>query len=441
MSKKKIYGNVFTVWLPSPQVVFADYDSIYESQHKNADNFAGRNVGGFPDKCIHDKDNVGIVLSEGEEWRDQRRLSLQILRNFGMSKTIMQDKIHLVIQDSWDHLDNLKDKDNVDICKVIQLAVGNIINSLLFNYIYTYDDSESFFEFVSTLENVLKQNKTWEFQLIMLIPAVDKIPIIKDLLYKRITKHQEKLRYLTDIEIEKCKKTYNADEEPTNFIHAVMKEIQSIDSKYSYLNSDHLRGLTLDFWMAGLETSSTTLKWFTLLIMKHLDIQERLQKEIDEVIGKENLVQLSDKAKMPYMSAFISEGQRYINMVPLVPSHKCTKDTIINGHLITNGTLTQPFFWGANRDEKYFKDSFNFNPKRFLDEEEKVYKVENDHMAFGKGKRICAGKSLADAEIFLFFTSFLQRYKFTHPNGPVDLSTEFGGVLLPKPFTCKIERR
>uniref|UniRef100_A0A0K0EM43 Cytochrome P450 n=1 Tax=Strongyloides stercoralis TaxID=6248 RepID=A0A0K0EM43_STRER len=212
-------------------------------------------------------------------------------------------KIHFVIQDSWDYLDNSKDKDNVDICKVIQLFIGNVVNSLLFGYMNANNNSKSFFEFVSTLNKSAKK-------------VINK-------------KSKKKLRQLTDIKIEKCKKTYNFDEEPTNFIHAVMIEIQSIDSKYNYLSSDHLRGLALDFRIAGIETLATTLKWFILIIMKHLNIQERLQNEIDEVIGKENLVQLSDKAKMSYMRGFIFERQRYINMVPFVPQHKCTKDTII----------------------------------------------------------------------------------------------------------------
>uniref|UniRef100_A0A0K0EZ42 Cytochrome P450 18a1 (inferred by orthology to a D. melanogaster protein) n=1 Tax=Strongyloides venezuelensis TaxID=75913 RepID=A0A0K0EZ42_STRVS len=438
--QKKIYGNVFTVWIPTPQVVFADYDVINEALVTNGDYFIGRNVDGYPDKAFHEKVNTGVIFSEGEEWRDQRRLSMHILRNFGMSRTIIQDKIHLVIQDFYEYLDNLEDKDNVNISKVIQLSVGNVINLILFGFMYTHTDNDDFFEFANALDNSIKTGNTLEFKLIMLIPSIDKIPILKDILYKRITQKQIKMRELTKIQIDKCRESYNIDNEPQNFIHSVMKEIQSIDSKYSYLNSDHLEGMVLDFWVAGMETSTTTLKWFTLLIMKHLDIQEKLQEEIDNVIGRDQLVQLSDRAKMPYMSAFITEGQRYVNMVPMVPPHKCTQDTVVNKHLIPKNTLTQPFFWGANMDEKYFENPSVFNPDRFLDTEGN-FRIEQEHMAFGKGKRVCAGKSLADAELFLFFTALLQRYKFTHPNGPVDLSCDFAGVLLPRPFTCKIEKR
>uniref|UniRef100_A0A0K0F4L5 Cytochrome P450 18a1 (inferred by orthology to a D. melanogaster protein) n=1 Tax=Strongyloides venezuelensis TaxID=75913 RepID=A0A0K0F4L5_STRVS len=439
--QKKIYGNVYTIWVPAPQVVFADYDSINESLQLNGEHFIGRNIYGYPEKAMHNKVNVGVIMSEGEEWRDQRRLSVQILRNFGMSRTIIQEKIHLVIVDTWEYLEDLDDQDNVDIGKIIQLAVGNVINLILFGFMYRHNDSEEFYKFAEIIERIVKSSSKIEFQLLTLFPAIDKIPILKDFLYRRITAAQHDLREINLMQLERCKKDFNPDNEPPNFTHAVMKEIQSIDSKYSYLNSNHLEGMVMDFWIAGMETSATTLKWFILLIMEHLDVQEKLHNEIDNVIGKDHLVQLNDKKKMPYTNAFIMEGQRYVNMVPFVPSHKCTSDVVIDGHFIPKDTLTQPFFWGANMDEKYFKDPFTFNPGRFLDEDEKSLKVEYEHMSFGKGKRMCAGKSLADAELFLFFTSFLQKYKFTHPNGPVDLTSDFGGVLLTRPYTCKIEKR
>uniref|UniRef100_A0A0N5CBM1 Cytochrome P450 18a1 (inferred by orthology to a D. melanogaster protein) n=1 Tax=Strongyloides papillosus TaxID=174720 RepID=A0A0N5CBM1_STREA len=439
-NQKKIYGNIFTIWIPTPHVVFADYDSINAALVANDDNFLGRNVGGYPEKLISDRPNVGVIFSEGEEWRDQRRLSLHILRDFGMSRTIMQDKIHLVVNDFYEYVDSLEDKDNVDIEKILQLSVGNVINLILFGFMYSYTDNDEYFESIKSHESLIKLSASWEIKLLSLIPFIDKIPFLKNYLCRRVMGFLRKVKEMTNYQIELCKKSYNPDNEPPNFIHAVMKEIQSVGSKYSYLNSDHLEAIVLNFWLAGRVTTATTLKWFVLFIMKHLDIQKKLQDEIDEVIGRDRLVQLNDKAKMSYMNAFIAEGQRYANIIGFAPSHRCTKDTVINGYLIPNNTIIQPFYWGANMDEKYFKDPFTFNPNRFIDSEGK-FKVEHEHMSFGKGKRICAGKSLADAELFLFFTSFLQKYKFTHPYGPVDLTSDSGLALIPRPFKCKIVKR
>uniref|UniRef100_A0A0K0FG98 Cytochrome P450 n=1 Tax=Strongyloides venezuelensis TaxID=75913 RepID=A0A0K0FG98_STRVS len=91
-------------------------------------------------------------------------------------------------------------------------------------------------------------------------------------------------------------------------------------------------------------------------------------------------------------------------------------------------------------DEKYFKDSFTFNSNKFIDSVGN-FKVEHEHMSFGKGKRICARKSLADAEFFLIFTSLLQKYKLTHPYGPIYISSDSPLGNIPKPCKCKTEKR
>uniref|UniRef100_A0A0K0EZ51 Cytochrome P450 18a1 (inferred by orthology to a D. melanogaster protein) n=1 Tax=Strongyloides venezuelensis TaxID=75913 RepID=A0A0K0EZ51_STRVS len=421
-NQKKVYGNVFTIWIPTPHIVFADYDSINEALVTNDDNFLGRNVNGYPEKLFSDKPNVGVVFSEGEEWRDQRRLSLHILRNFGMSRTIMQDKIHLVVQDFYEYVDSLKDKDNVDIEKILQLSVGNVINLILFGFMYSHTDNDEYFELIEAHENLIKLAGSWEIKLLSLIPFIDKISFLRNFLCRRVMGFLNKVKEMTNYQIEECKKSYNPDDEPPNFIHAVMKEIQSVDSKYSYLNSDHLVAIVFNFWLAGRETTATTLKWFVLFIMKHLDIQKKLQDEIDNVIGKDRLQKVNATL-----------------IIGFAPSHRCTKDTVVNGHLIPNNTIIQPFYWGANMDEKYFKDPFTFNPNRFIDSEGN-FKVEHEHMSFVKGKRIYAGKSLADAELFLIFTSLLQKYKFIHPYGPIYILSD-SHLGIPISYKCKIGKR
>uniref|UniRef100_A0A0K0F0P4 Cytochrome P450 18a1 (inferred by orthology to a D. melanogaster protein) n=1 Tax=Strongyloides venezuelensis TaxID=75913 RepID=A0A0K0F0P4_STRVS len=206
-----------------------------------------------------------------------------------MSRTIMQDKIHLVVQDFYEYVDSLKDTDNVDIEKILQLSVGNVINLILFGFMHSHTDNDEYFELIETHETLLKLASSWEIKLVSLIPFMDKIPFLRDYLCRRIVRLLRNFKGMTNYQIEECKNSYNPDGEPPNFIHAVMKEIQSVDSKYSYLNSDHLEAIVFNFWLAGRETTATTLKWFVLFIMKHLDIQKKLQDEIDNVIGKDRL--------------------------------------------------------------------------------------------------------------------------------------------------------
>uniref|UniRef100_A0A0N5B6X2 Cytochrome P450 n=1 Tax=Strongyloides papillosus TaxID=174720 RepID=A0A0N5B6X2_STREA len=64
---KKIYGSVFTIWIPEPLVVLANYDLINEALVTNGDHYSGRDVNGFPGKLLLEKVNNGVIMSEGEK--------------------------------------------------------------------------------------------------------------------------------------------------------------------------------------------------------------------------------------------------------------------------------------------------------------------------------------------------------------------------------------
>uniref|UniRef100_A0AC35UIR7 Cytochrome P450 n=1 Tax=Rhabditophanes sp. KR3021 TaxID=114890 RepID=A0AC35UIR7_9BILA len=439
LKQKKIYGPVFTIWLPSPQVVIADNYTLNESLVLHGDHFAARNQR-FPDKIFHEKENVGVLFSDGDWWRDQRRLSLQILRNFGMSKATMEEKIMLSSNDLIEHLEQLEDKDNVDIASGIQLTVGNVINLILFGFMYPHNNCSDFFEFVKALNSTLYLSNTWQFIVILMCPAIEHIPILKSLIYDELGKPTRRVRELNLIQINKAKETFKPDDEPQNFIHAVLKEMS--DAKYAHLTDQHLQAIVQDYWVAGAETSTTTLKFFILFSMKYLDIQKKIQDELDDVVGLDNDVQLKHKHNLPYLNAFICEGQRMANILPMVPVHRCTRDTVIGGKLIREGSLCQPFYYATNVDEAIIDKPDQFLPERFLLEDGVTFNkaLYDKTIVFGAGARKCSGMGLAKPELFLIYANLIKKFSFI-PNGPVDLSTEFGGILAPHKFTCKIVKR
>ncbi|KAK6022479.1 hypothetical protein OSTOST_11822 [Ostertagia ostertagi] len=59
----KVYGSVFTVWLPKPYVVITDYDLVKEAFAKKGDDFGGRS-GIFPDTLLQNVENGGVIFSQ-----------------------------------------------------------------------------------------------------------------------------------------------------------------------------------------------------------------------------------------------------------------------------------------------------------------------------------------------------------------------------------------
>ncbi|KAK6011007.1 hypothetical protein OSTOST_23919, partial [Ostertagia ostertagi] len=106
---------------PRPYVVITDYELVKEAFAKKGDDFAGRS-GIFPDTLLQNVENGGVIFSQGENWKEQRRASLHILRDFGMGKNLMEEQVLLSAQDFLKNLSSIENKDEINLRWPIQGA-------------------------------------------------------------------------------------------------------------------------------------------------------------------------------------------------------------------------------------------------------------------------------------------------------------------------------
>ena len=94
------------------------------------------------------------------------------------------------------------------------------------------------------------------------------------------------------------------------------------------------------------------------------------------------------------------------------------------------------------QDKDHWGDPEVFRPERFLDPEGKLVKDEW-MIPFGAGKRACLGEILARSTLFLFFTTLLQEFTFTIPEGdPIPSKIPLSGITIaPQPFRVKVTKR
>ncbi|GMT20774.1 hypothetical protein PFISCL1PPCAC_12071 [Pristionchus fissidentatus] len=426
------YGDVFTVWTPCPMVVLMSYSTIKEALVTKGDDLVGR-MGRYPDDLFMTTENGGVIFSQGDNWREQRRTAIQIMRDFGMGKNVMEAQVKASMHECMKHLDSIKDKSRVDFRWPLQILVANVINEVMYGFHYTYDDCKRLMTLSDGLANMMEtMRKNIMVFVVMQFPSLAEFPWIgwngKGQYKVAVNKMHDHIRE----DVARCEKTFDDHSEPDCFVHAYM---QRMKKNNTYLNEKQMVNVCSDFFLAGMETTSTTLRWAMLLMAKNLHVQDKIRAEIHSVLGKTGEVAMSDRPRLPYTAAAVTELQRVANILPMNVIHRTVNDTKVDGHSIPNDTLVMAQIHNVMKRGEIFEDADQFKPERFLMEDGKTPNKETlEHVIpFSMGKRMCAGEGLARMELFLGLAMILQKYRILPPKeGALDLSPIEGTIFLPK---------
>ncbi|KAI1730109.1 cytochrome p450 domain-containing protein [Ditylenchus destructor] len=426
----KEYGPVYTYWIGEiPIVNVASYQLIKDTFIKEGDAFAGRDF--FKDAytiCKPTNGLHGVVGTEGEQWRQLRRFSLQVLRNLGMGRNRMEEMILLEVETLLDTIDeNLcKNVQEHDIISLVDLAVGSVLNQIIFGHRFLGESQEEFYMLKAILDEHIKAFDNIITNTVLMVPWMRHFPIFSQAFDR----------------FERQKEDGAVDREPDYFVDAFLEEIEKSCGdrvKEHYFNIASLRGLCWDLYSAGQETTSNTLRFLILYMMLYPEIQRKMQEELVQSADDNNWIKYEDRLKFPYTNAVIYETQRCCNLLAQNLNHRTTRDVEIRGHKIRKHTLIVPQISCVLYDEEIFPNAKQFVPERFLDQSGQLKKFE-EFIPFSVGKRICLGESMARMELFLFTANLFRRYKIsvTHENNPPSAEQQAG--LTMSTYACKSNR-
>ncbi|XP_056609426.1 cytochrome P450 2K1-like [Triplophysa dalaica] len=435
LSKK--YGSVFKVYLgPKKVVVLTGFKAVKQALVNQAEEFGERDI--MP--VFQDlNEGHGIGFANGDGWKEMRRFALSTLRDFGMGRKLSEEMIAvetLYLREVFEAFQG----NPFNTAQPVNYAVSNIISAIVFGKRFEYDDPK-FQEMVNVANLNMKMLGSTVIQIYNMFPALG--PWLKTwtLLMKNIDSNRTLMQGL----VNRLRETLNPSD-CRGLVDAFLIRKQRIDESGEEDSQFHDRNLIMtvaNLFAAGTDTTGTTLRWALLLMAKYPHIQDRVHEEIDRVLaGCEPVTE--DRMNLPYIDAVIHETQRLANIIPLNLPHMTSCDVHFHGYVIKKGTCVLPLLTSVLRDENEWETPNTFNPAHFLDKKGQLKKREA-FMPFSAGRRMCLGEGLARMELFLFFTSLLQHFRFTPPPGvsedELDLTPVVGLVLNPSPHKlCAVRR-
>ncbi|XP_034431067.1 vitamin D 25-hydroxylase [Hippoglossus hippoglossus] len=434
--QSEVHGQIFSIDLGGIlTVVLNGYDCVKECLYHQSEVFADR-----PSLPLFKKmTKMGGLLNSkyGKGWIEHRKLACNSFRYFGSGQRQFERKISEECMFFVDAIDKHKGKP-FNPKHLVTNAVSNITNLIIFGQRFTYDDRN--FQHMIELfsENVELAVSGWAL-LYNAFPWIEYLPF---------GKHQKLFRNAAEVydfllQVIQTFSQGRVPHVPRHYVDAYLDELEQNvgdpSSSFSYENLIYSVG---ELIIAGTETTTNTLRWAMLYMALYPNIQERVHSEIDSVLSNGRAPTLEDKQKMPFVDAVLHEVLRFCNIVPLGIFRATTQDANVKGYSIPKGTMVITNLYSVHFDEKYWNDPGVFLPQRFLDSNGNFVKREA-FLPFSLGKRCCLGEQLARMEMFLFFTTLLQRFHLQFPPGIVpSLTPKLGMTLQPKPYSiCAVRRQ
>lgn len=198
--------------------------------------------------------------------------------------------------------------------------------------------------------------------------------------------------------------------------------------------------------MGGIDTTATTIEWVMAELLHKPDIMRRVQQEVTDVVGLENLIEESDVPRLRYLDAVMKETFRVHPVLPLLVPHLPSQSCIVGGYTVPKASRVFLNIWSIHKDPSLWKDPLEFKPERFLNMDGGNFDYAGNnlqYLPFGSGRRVCPGYPLGERMLMYLVASLVHLFHWRIYDGEkVDLSEKFGIVLRKNvPLIATVNRR
>jgi len=342
----------------------------------------------------------GLVTSEGDFWRRQRRMAQPAFYKTQLNELF--NRMTKIAEDFCDDLEEKKEqKGSFDIAPEMMKVTSDIVLKALFSSSQDRDQQEMADQMTFLQEHIMHR-------------TIKPFLIPFGYLNGKEKRFRKAMEDFDETLYEMIDERLNSENPPVDLLTMLVQAKDEETGKG--MTNKQLRDEAITMYAAGHETSANALNWILYRLSKEPEVVAKMRKEIKQVLGNRTPT-FQDLMQLQYIRQVIEEGMRLYPPAYSVGREAAKEDEIL-GCKIPKGSILLISMYALHRDPTFYPDPEKFIPERFAPEEVKK-RPRLSYMPFGAGPRMCIGNHFAMMELQLILTLLIRRFDFildeSHP--------------------------
>ncbi|KAM0937868.1 putative flavonoid 3'-monooxygenase [Dioscorea sansibarensis] len=441
----KTYGPLLRLRFGSITVVVANTADVASKFLRTLDtNFSNRPPNSIAEHFAYNYQSPAFV-PYGPRWRMFRRLCTTHL----FSTKALEDLRHVreeevaLLARKFVRAKGTSTSVGVEVGKEVDACAANALTRALFKRrVFEEGNGPDGGEFKKVLVELLKLSAAFNLE--------DFIPFLKALNVRGFVTRLKKLHHWYDDTITKIMEEHKtktkivsggeSESEGKDFLSVLLglkKGGNGDEETNNNLTDTDIKALLTDLFTGGTDTTSSTVEWALVELIRHPEILAAVQKELDSIVGRSRLVSELDLNNVPLLQAIIKETFRLHPPAPLLIPHTASEACEVAGYHVPEAATLLVNVWTISRDPDVWSRPLEFDPSRFLPGGKNAeVDLKGNHfelIPFGAGRRICLGMRLGLRMTSLLVASLVHGFDWALPDGlspeTLNMDVEFGLTL------------
>jgi cytochrome P450 len=333
----------------------------------------------------------GLVTSEGDFWRHQRRL---------MQPAFHRERIAAYGDVMVGYTNRMLTRWQTGETRDVHEDMMRLTLEIAAKTLFDVDMADKAEEVGTSLALAIQYYDEW-FRNLVLTLLPESVPIPHNVRSRRVVQRLDEIIY------DLIQQRRNSGEDKGDLLSMLLHTQYENGSQ---MTDQQIRDEVMTLFLAGHDTTALAMTWTWYLLSQHPDVEAKLVEELQTVLEGRNPT-FADLPRLRYTDMVVKESMRLYSPVWAM-GRIANTDCEIGGYYIKAGSIVLLSQWIMHRDSRYYDQPEVFNPNRWADGLAQRLPTYA-YFPFGGGPRVCIGKSFAQMEAVLLLATIAQKFRFS----------------------------